>query len=655
MSSKRFGRSKLLREGYRKSPRLSALEDLKASGTRFGAIAGSTSTQQMKSYLGYEQGPASKTRARKKRRLAPQDGAAYLSRSSSPNLGPVTTSQEDNQTSSDPQVVWPRKDIRKPASTDQQSSALSALWLPEKRILELVLDILQRRDTYDIFAEPVNRSEVPDYYDIIEEPMDFGTMRAKLHEGMYKNLQQFEHDAFLVTENAMHFNPSVTIYFRQARSIHELVKEVFHILNTYPEKLESDFLEARQRTVRRAQVEVGKPDSCPKVATDMNPFGMMIGGSSKAVGFSLNGTSNTRRAPAQTGGTCIGTGVQKRLSGAKDDGRSRSFEADRRYTYRPWNYFPSQIESTGLTLSSDLRQLEHVNHQDIDYRESLISFVRDLGPTAKMIARKKLLGCLQQQKSRFPLAYTCAERAPSTTSLVAAPSQGGHPAIMKTTRTTFQLPSSGDQSNSHSAFYQNHRNEISQLDSYPLKAHNGDRSCIATGLQSSGNNEIHQLDSYPLKAYTGDRSCIAAESQSTGNKSTAMILNRGKLPNHAESFVAVSDSESNVLRNRNLEVASLSKNSCTYKLTPAPVKEDDEPKAAQGQSHKIRTLSHMSHVLKPDRFNPLSQQFTFDLPYWRAQLGKISSSGHEVPYWRTQLAKVSSSGQEQFLQNGSKC
>lgn len=34
--------------------------------------------------------------------------------------------------------------------------------------------------------------QVEDYYEIIEEPMDFGTMRAKLHEGMYKSLEQFE-------------------------------------------------------------------------------------------------------------------------------------------------------------------------------------------------------------------------------------------------------------------------------------------------------------------------------------------------------------------------------------------------------------------------------------------------------------------------------
>ncbi|KAG4148837.1 hypothetical protein ERO13_D05G308500v2 [Gossypium hirsutum] len=69
---------------------------------------------------------------------------------------------------------------------DQPSS------MPEKPVLERILDILQRRDTYEIFAEPVDPEKVEGYYGIIKEPMDFGTMRAKPHEGMYTSLQQFE-------------------------------------------------------------------------------------------------------------------------------------------------------------------------------------------------------------------------------------------------------------------------------------------------------------------------------------------------------------------------------------------------------------------------------------------------------------------------------
>ncbi|KDO64194.1 hypothetical protein CISIN_1g036733mg, partial [Citrus sinensis] len=74
----------------------------------------------------------------------------------------------------------------------QPSSVPSAPQMPEKRVLELILNILQRKDTNEIFAEPVDTKEVEDYYEIIKEPMDFGTMRAKLHEGMYTSLEQFE-------------------------------------------------------------------------------------------------------------------------------------------------------------------------------------------------------------------------------------------------------------------------------------------------------------------------------------------------------------------------------------------------------------------------------------------------------------------------------
>ncbi|KAM3382481.1 hypothetical protein P3S68_008055 [Capsicum galapagoense] len=37
-----------------------------------------------------------------------------------------------------------------------------------------------------VFLLLTSLSLVEDYYEIIKDPMDFGTMRAKLHEGMYR-------------------------------------------------------------------------------------------------------------------------------------------------------------------------------------------------------------------------------------------------------------------------------------------------------------------------------------------------------------------------------------------------------------------------------------------------------------------------------------
>lgn len=47
--------------------------------------------------------------------------------------------------------------------------------------------LLAQLDYLSLFLQ-----QVENYYEIIKEPMDFGTMRAKLHEGMYQNLQQFK-------------------------------------------------------------------------------------------------------------------------------------------------------------------------------------------------------------------------------------------------------------------------------------------------------------------------------------------------------------------------------------------------------------------------------------------------------------------------------
>ncbi|KAI4318578.1 hypothetical protein MLD38_032261 [Melastoma candidum] len=102
--------------------------------------------------------------------------------------------------------------------------------LPDKKILLYILDRLQRKDTFGVFSEPVDPEELPDYDEVIEHPMDFGTVRKKLDSGAYLNLEQFEKDIFLISANAMQYNAPSTIYFRQARAIEELAKKNFEEL-----------------------------------------------------------------------------------------------------------------------------------------------------------------------------------------------------------------------------------------------------------------------------------------------------------------------------------------------------------------------------------------------------------------------------------------
>ncbi|KAJ7546679.1 hypothetical protein O6H91_08G050400 [Diphasiastrum complanatum] len=116
------------------------------------------------------------------------------------------------------------------SSGGSPSQELDATPLPSRKVLESLIDMLQRKDTYQVFAEPVDASLVPDYYDIIKEPMDFSTIRRKLSEGKYVTLKLFAKDVFQISINAMHYNAPKTIYYKQARAIQDAARKALSAL-----------------------------------------------------------------------------------------------------------------------------------------------------------------------------------------------------------------------------------------------------------------------------------------------------------------------------------------------------------------------------------------------------------------------------------------
>ncbi|KAL2895182.1 Bromodomain and PHD finger-containing protein 3 [Bienertia sinuspersici] len=115
-------------------------------------------------------------------------------------------------------------------STATETTTTTSTPLPDKKLLLLILDRLQKKDTRGVFAEPVDPEELPDYHEIIENPMDFDTVRKKLMGGLYIILEQLEDDINLICSNAMQYNAPSTVFFRQARAIQELAKKEFETL-----------------------------------------------------------------------------------------------------------------------------------------------------------------------------------------------------------------------------------------------------------------------------------------------------------------------------------------------------------------------------------------------------------------------------------------
>ncbi|XP_049543127.1 bromodomain-containing protein 1 [Anopheles darlingi] len=85
---------------------------------------------------------------------------------------------------------------------------------PIESVLHRILDQLEAKDDKEIFREPVDIEEVPDYTDIVKHPMDLGTMRQKLKRGAYVRIEDLEQDFALMIRNCLAYNNKDTMFYR---------------------------------------------------------------------------------------------------------------------------------------------------------------------------------------------------------------------------------------------------------------------------------------------------------------------------------------------------------------------------------------------------------------------------------------------------------
>lgn len=98
-----------------------------------------------------------------------------------------------------------------------------------KDVAVLTLERMGKVDKYSVFAEPVTEDEAPDYFDVISNSMDFGTMLAKVEAGDYgtgsKAASKLYKDFLLVFDNCYKYNEESG----------EIVEEASRILGYVPE------------------------------------------------------------------------------------------------------------------------------------------------------------------------------------------------------------------------------------------------------------------------------------------------------------------------------------------------------------------------------------------------------------------------------------
>jgi hypothetical protein len=69
------------------------------------------------------------------------------------------------------------------------------------------------------FLAPVDLKDVPDYYNVIKEPMDLKTMESKLNTGKYTNLAQFIGDMTKVFDNCRYYNDRKSPFYNCAEQL----------------------------------------------------------------------------------------------------------------------------------------------------------------------------------------------------------------------------------------------------------------------------------------------------------------------------------------------------------------------------------------------------------------------------------------------------
>ncbi|KAB7494155.1 Nucleosome-remodeling factor subunit [Armadillidium nasatum] len=78
--------------------------------------------------------------------------------------------------------------------------------------------LIQHKNAWP-FLEPVDQSEVPDYYKVVKQPMDLKAVERKVQQRKYKNLFEFVGDVMLVFDNCRAYNPPNSSFFSCANNL----------------------------------------------------------------------------------------------------------------------------------------------------------------------------------------------------------------------------------------------------------------------------------------------------------------------------------------------------------------------------------------------------------------------------------------------------
>jgi histone acetyltransferase len=109
---------------------------------------------------------------------------------------------------------------------DRQKSALKS------ELLAMIRKIEEQQFVWP-FREPVDVTEVPDYSDVIKEPIDLSTIEKRIRQdNHYKSKQMLFADLMLMVNNCKLYNEEVSLYVQCAVNLERFLSSMFHDIKT---------------------------------------------------------------------------------------------------------------------------------------------------------------------------------------------------------------------------------------------------------------------------------------------------------------------------------------------------------------------------------------------------------------------------------------
>ncbi|KAJ9602343.1 Transcriptional activator spt7 [Cladophialophora chaetospira] len=172
------------------------------------------------------------------------------------------------------------------------------------------------------FLNPVKKKDAPDYYAIIKNPMDLGTMTKKLKQFAYKSKKEFVDDLTQIWKNCLRFNSNPEHLFRKHALF--MQKETDKLVPLIPDIVIRDRAEVEAEE-RRQQIANGELEA---EAEESDDEPIMSSRGRKAPGKSAKkGGSTSRKAPPETTPIPETKPVMQSLSSVQSNLRADS-EAD---------------------------------------------------------------------------------------------------------------------------------------------------------------------------------------------------------------------------------------------------------------------------------------------------------------------------------------